>query len=202
MWPLAAVVATSAIAERFTATGYEYFNTAAGTNAAAAIGLAVLAVMRSEQRVAHAARVGRYWLSELARLQSRHALIGDVRGVGLFIGVEISQPGSTLPAADEATWLVNRVRAMEDTQAVEMHQHQYERKDGHATSSSPSSSASVVSGVLLSTDGPRQNVIKIKPPLCIEPADVDCMLRLFDRALTECEQLRDCGGLSLHTASR
>ena len=209
VYPIAAVITSSAIAERFTATGYEYFNTAAGTNAAAAVGLALIAVVRSEERMQHARRVGQYWLSGLSRLQSAHPLIGDVRGIGLFLGVEISQPGSALPATEEAAWLVNWMRAVEDVDdaqgdtqhervaqsRVSEQQPYVEQRQSAVVSSSLSSSShrsSVVSGVLLSTDGPHQNVIKIKPPMCIEESDIDCMLRVFEKALIECERWRIC----------
>ena len=169
VYPLAAVVTTAEIADSFTASGYEFFNTAAGTNAAAAVGSAVLAVVRSERLMQHAHTLGEYWLSGLRRLQSAHPLLGDVRGVGLFLGVEISQPdGSRQPAAKEAAWLVNSMRAME----------------------AQSSEHGLVSGVLLSTDGLHHNVIKLKPPLVIQKSDIDCMLQVFERALVDCERWR------------
>ena len=77
-----------------------------------------------------------------------HPLIGDVRGRGLFLGIELVRDRDTLePAAKEATALVN---AMRDR------------------------------GVLLSTDGPLHNVIKIKPPMVLGRDDIDMTLRLMD----------------------
>ena len=193
VYPVAAAVTSSHVSEQFTATGYEYFNTYGGTNAAAAVGLAVLSVMRSEARMQHAHTLGAYWLTQLCRLQSAHSLIGDVRGIGLFIGIEISQPDSRQPAAREAAWLVNRMRAMEDEYESEGQQQQQQQREQSASSSTSCPPSTVLSGVLLSTDGPSSNVIKVKPPLCIERSDVDCMLRLFSRALIEWEQ--SCGSV-------
>ena len=83
----------------------------------------------------------------LEQLRDRVPSIGDIRGAGLFLGVEFVHDHETLePAADIASAVVNAMR---------------ER------------------GVLLSTDGPLQNVIKIKPPMVLTEGDVDMVLRLL-----------------------
>ena len=82
--PLAAVVTTPEIAASF-ANGMEYFNTFGGNPVSAAIGLAVLDVIRDERLQSRARDTGDRMLAGLRRLQQRHALIGDVRGIGLFI---------------------------------------------------------------------------------------------------------------------
>ena len=85
----------------------------------------------------------------LRELQSRHAILGDVRGRGLFLGIELVRDRDSLePAADEASYLVNRL------------------KD---------------EGVLNSTDGPFENVIKLKPPLVFDASNAEFFLdRLAD----------------------
>ena len=94
---------------------------------------------------------GRYLLKRLEALKARHALIGDVRGAGLFIGVELVRDRETLePATKEAGDVVNRMRE---------------------------------AGVLASTDGPFDNVIKIKPPMVFGEREADIFAEELDRAL-------------------
>ncbi len=108
--PLGAVVTTSAIADVF-ANGMEYFNTFGGNPVSCAIGMAVLDVIEEETLQAHAAEVGRAFLAGLAALQREHALIVDVRGLGLFVGVELVLDRETLePAGEHASYIANRMR--------------------------------------------------------------------------------------------
>eukprot|EP01036_Dinobryon_divergens_P012688 gene12688-biopygen11265 len=83
--PLAAVVTTEAIAASF-ANGMEYFNTFGGNPVSAEIGLAVLDVIRDERLMHHCRVVGDRLMDGARRLAARHAIIGDVRGHGLFNG--------------------------------------------------------------------------------------------------------------------
>lgn len=150
--PMAAVVTTPEIAASFN-NGMEYFNTYGGNPVSCAVGLAVLDVIRDEQLQANALQVGDYLKAGLARLKSKYPLIGDVRGPGLFIGVELVADRETLaPAAAEASYIVERMK---------------ER------------------GILLSTDGPLHNVIKIKPPLVFSEADADFLVSTLDEVLAE-----------------
>lgn len=149
--PLGAVVTTPDIARSF-ANGMEFFSTFGGNPVSCAIGLAVLDVIRDEGLQARAQTVGERFLSGLQGLAARHALIGDVRGAGLFIGVELVRNRETLePATDEAAALINRMAGR---------------------------------GVLLSTDGPFHNVLKIKPPMVLTEDDVDMAVRALDDELS------------------
>ncbi len=104
--PLAVVVTTAAIAESFN-TGMEYFNTFGGNPVSAAIGLAVLDALRYDNLMPNAAERGRQLKNGLEQLQSRHQLIGDVRGIGLFVGAELVNNRQTLePATNQAKTLV------------------------------------------------------------------------------------------------
>jgi 4-aminobutyrate aminotransferase-like enzyme len=104
--PMAAVITTQAIADSFV-TGMEYFNTFGGNPVSCAIGLAVLEVIEQEQLQKHALTVGEYFKNKLIDLQQRFELIGDVRGLGLFIGVELVEDRVTkVPATDKTSWLV------------------------------------------------------------------------------------------------
>jgi 4-aminobutyrate aminotransferase-like enzyme len=150
--PLGAVVTTRAIAEAF-ANGMEYFNTFGGNPVSAAIGLAVLDVIADEGLQEHARVTGDGLLAGLRGLQERHEPIGDVRGMGLFVGFELVRERATRePDASLATELVNRAATR---------------------------------GVLLSTDGPDHNVIKIKPPLVFSDADADRLVETVDEVLAE-----------------
>jgi len=109
-FPLAAVVTTPEIAASFD-NGMEFFSTFGGNPVACAAGLAVLDVMQDEHLQANALRVGARILDGLRGLMARHQIIGDVRGSGLFLGVELVRDRATLePAGTEAGYVVDRLR--------------------------------------------------------------------------------------------
>jgi 4-aminobutyrate aminotransferase-like enzyme len=150
--PLGAVVTTPEIAKSF-ANGMEYFNTFGGNPVSCAVGLAVLEVIRDEELQENAREVGQYFRDTLRMLGEKHRLIGDVRGLGLFIGVELVRDRQSLEPADtEASAIIERMKAR---------------------------------GVLLSTDGPFHNVLKIKPPIVFSKADSDLVVSELDAVLTE-----------------
>ncbi|HZM90081.1 MAG TPA: aminotransferase class III-fold pyridoxal phosphate-dependent enzyme, partial [Blastocatellia bacterium] len=150
--PLAAVVTTPEIAASFN-NGMEYFNSFGGNPVSCAVGLAVLDVIEDEKLQENALKVGAYLKAGLEGLRSRHPLIGDVRGMGLFMGVELVLDQETrMPAVKQAAFLVERMK---------------ER------------------GVLISTDGPMHNVLKIKPPMVFSEANADDLIGALNRSLTE-----------------
>jgi 4-aminobutyrate aminotransferase-like enzyme len=86
-------------------------------------------------------------------MASRHTLIGDVRGRGLFLGIELVSDRVTRgPAGALASYVSNRLR-----------DHR----------------------ILIGTDGPFDNVLKIRPPLTISAADCDLLLARLDDVLHE-----------------
>ena len=105
--PLGAVITTPSIAESFN-NGMEFFSTFGGNNVSCAIGLAVLEVVEDEKLQSHALQVGERLLKGLRDLQQRHEMMADVRGSGLFLGIELIQNGK--PATLEANRIVNRMR--------------------------------------------------------------------------------------------
>jgi len=150
--PLGAVVTTPEIAASF-ANGMEFFSTFGGNTVSCAIAIAVLDVVNEEQLQAHALKVGERLLDGLGGLMDRYSLIGDVRGSGLFLGVELVRDRQTLePATEEASLVVNRMRD---------------------------------EGILLGTDGPFHNVIKIRPPMPFSVDDADLLIATFDGILAK-----------------
>ena len=150
--PIGAVITTTEIAASFD-NGMEFFSTFGGNNVSCAIGLAVLDLVLEENLQAHALKVGEQLLQQLGSLKEAHDIIGDVRGSGLFLGVELVRSHSTLePATSEADLVVNRMRD---------------------------------EGILLGTDGPFHNVIKIRPPLPITLTDADRLIATLDKILRE-----------------
>jgi 4-aminobutyrate aminotransferase-like enzyme/Ser/Thr protein kinase RdoA (MazF antagonist) len=109
-FPLAAVVTTREIAANFN-NGMEFFSTFGGNPVACAAGLAVLDVLEQECLQENALHVGTYLIARLKSLQERHALIGDVRGSGLFLGLDLVLDRETRgPAPQQASYIVNRLR--------------------------------------------------------------------------------------------
>jgi 4-aminobutyrate aminotransferase-like enzyme len=109
-FPLAAVVTTREIAEAFN-NGMEFFSTFGGNPVACAAGLAVLEVVKGEQLQDNALRVGSYWLAELENLRNKYPLIGDIRGSGLFLGLDLVLSRETRePAPLHASYIANRLR--------------------------------------------------------------------------------------------
>ena len=141
--PIGAVITTRAIAASFD-NGMEFFSTFGGNNVSCAIGLTVLEVVQEEKLQAHALRVGERLIEGLRVLQRQHDLIREVRGSGLFIGVELER--NHLPATQQANRIANQMR---------------ER------------------GILLGTDGPHHNVIKIRPPMPFSESDAHRLLEAF-----------------------
>jgi 4-aminobutyrate aminotransferase-like enzyme len=145
--PIGAVVTTEAVAASFD-NGMEFFSTFGGNTVSCAVGLAVLDVMEEEKLQAHALRVGEHLLSRLRVLVDRYPIVGDVRGSGLFVGVELVRNRESLePATEEASEVVNRLRE---------------------------------EGILIGTDGPSHNVLKIRPPMPFTKGDADALVETLD----------------------
>ena len=109
--PLGAVVTTRAIADSFD-NGMEYFNTFGGNPVSSAVGLAVLDVIEDEDLQQNAVETGDYLASRLEALAETHELVGDVRGMGLFLGVELVKDRETKePDADLAKSIVEHMKS-------------------------------------------------------------------------------------------
>ncbi|HJU93831.1 MAG TPA: aminotransferase class III-fold pyridoxal phosphate-dependent enzyme [Pyrinomonadaceae bacterium] len=147
--PIGAVITTPAIGQSFD-NGMEFFSTFGGNNVSCAIGLTVLEVVQEEKLQSHALEVGERLLKGLRDLQQRYEIIADVRGSGLFLGVELMKGG--MPATLEAKRIVNRMRE---------------------------------EGILLGTDGPSHNVLKIRPPMPFSNNDADQLIATLRAVLQQ-----------------
>ncbi len=138
--PIAAVITRSDVADCFN-TGMEFFSTFGGSTLSCVVGNEVLQIIDDEALQNNAAVVGDHLLATLASMSTRHDGVGDVRGMGLFIGVElVTDPDTKNPDTERAAFIKNELRR---------------------------------DRILIGTDGPHDNVLKIRPPLTfdIEAAD-------------------------------
>jgi len=108
--PIAGLLATADALAQFGKSS-RYFNTFAGNTVSCAAALAVWDTIERDPLVQNAARVGRLLRDGIAALASRHEAIGDVRGAGLFVGVElVSNRASRTPDRELTSKVVNRMR--------------------------------------------------------------------------------------------
>jgi len=152
-FPVSAVACRRELAEAF-GNGMEYFNTFGGNPVSCAAALAVMDVMEKEKLQENAREVGQYMLARLKELRKKYPkLVGDIRGIGLFAGIDlVTDTEKRTPATEMAKRILMSMR----------------RKR-----------------VCLSTEGPYNNIIKIKPPICFSKADVDEMVEKLDETIRE-----------------
>ncbi len=136
--PMGAVVTTTAITETFN-NGMEFFSSFGGNPVSCQIGNAVIKIIQQEGLQQNAFESGTYWMQQLNILKGQFPLLGDVRGAGLFIGVECIDE-----YAKENTLLAQKIKNG--------------LKDAY---------------ILAGTDGPWDNTLKMKPPLCITKQNAD-----------------------------
>ncbi|EDZ46354.1 aminotransferase, class III family [Rhodobacterales bacterium Y4I] len=148
--PLGVLATTKEIAASFD-NGIEFFSTFGGSTLSCRIGKEVLDIVDDEQLQENARVVGAQLLGGLKALEGKHACIGDVRGMGLFLGVELVNPDGT-EATEICSYVKNRMR-----------DHR----------------------ILIGSEGPKDNILKIRPPLTIEPEDADMITSVLDEILRE-----------------
>lgn len=142
--PLAALITTQEIADSF-ADGPEFFTTFGGSTVSCTAGLAVLEQIEQQGLQNNAKQMGAYLRSGFEQLKAKHPIIGDVRGMGLFWGLDLVKNTETRePATDIADYVKNRL---------------YEKN------------------ILIGTDGPFDNVLKIRPPMTFDQASADILLQ-------------------------
>lgn len=151
-YPLGAVVTSREIAGAFRSQGY-FFSSTGGSPLSCAIGMTVLDVLAEEELQQNAVHVGGHLKSRLQALAAKHAIIGTVHGVGLYLGVEMVRDAHTLePATEETARICERMLEL---------------------------------GVIIQPTGDHQNILKTKPPLCIDVEGADFYVDALDRVLTE-----------------
>ncbi|MDW6023423.1 aminotransferase class III-fold pyridoxal phosphate-dependent enzyme [Mesorhizobium sp. BAC0120] len=145
--PMAALVTTREVAASFD-NGMEYFNTFGGNPVSCAAGLAVLDVIEQGDLRRNALDVGHHLIRRFRDIQERYEAIGDVRGMGLFLGIELVADRRT---KEPATALAKKIC------------------DGARTR-----------GVLMGTEGPYDNVLKMRPPMIFTRANADHLLSVLE----------------------
>ncbi|KIC20575.1 aminotransferase class III-fold pyridoxal phosphate-dependent enzyme [Leisingera sp. ANG-Vp] len=150
--PLGVLVTTKAIAESF-AQGPEFFSTFGGSTLSCRTGKEVLDIVDDEGLQKNARVMGGKLIEALKALEQKHACVGDVRGMGLFLGLELINPDGS-EATEICSYIKNRMR-----------DHR----------------------ILIGSEGPKDSILKIRPPLTIEEADVEMIITVLDGVLTEVE---------------
>jgi len=147
--PIGAVITTSEIAKSFS-KGVEFFSSFGGNPVSCKIGLSVLNVIKMENLQKNSEEVGKYYMSLLLDLKEKYSFISDVRGSGLFLGIEFSNPDNLDPDSYKAQLLKNELKN---------------------------------NGILVGTDGPYNNIIKSKPPLCFSKDNAKEVVEKMDLIL-------------------
>lgn len=106
--PVAAVVCTQEVADKF-ANGMEYFNTFGGNPVSSVIAATVLKTVKEEGLQKNALKVGNFLKKRLTELSQQYPIIGDVRGQGLFLGIELVN-SELEPLAEHTSYLANRMK--------------------------------------------------------------------------------------------
>src|SRR3954469_9381350 len=153
--PLAAVLTTPEVEERAHEQGFLFYTTHVSDPLPAAVGLAVLDVVARERLADRAIVAGRRLADGLAEVQERHECIGDVRGRGLLLGVEIVGDRASRKPAPETGAAISR-RCFELGLSMNI--------------------------VQLPAMG---GVFRIAPPLTVTDAEIDLGLSILDQAITD-----------------
>lgn len=150
--PLGVLVTTQEIADSF-AEGPEYFSTFGGSTLSCRMGKEVLDIVDDENLMENARVMGDALLEGLRKLQDKFDIVGDVRGYGLFIGLELVESKADAKAGTLiADYVKNRMRE---------------------------------NRILMGSEGPYDNILKIRPPLTIDQEGVDMILAVLDEVLEE-----------------
>ncbi len=149
--PLAACTTRKEIAEPLTQR--IHFNTFGGNPVSTIQGLTTLEIIDTEGIQENALKIGKQIKDGLLELKEKHPLIGDVRGKGLMLGIELVTDRTTRePATAETAEVFERAKDK---------------------------------SLLIGKGGLYGNVLRIKPPMCLNAADADFLLGCLDEVLTE-----------------
>ena len=148
--PIGVLVTTREIADSFD-NGIEFFSTFGGSTLSCRVGREVLDIVDDENLQENARVVGGQLIADLETLKQKYACVGDVRGMGLFLGLELINADGT-EATEVCTYIKNRMR-----------DHR----------------------ILIGSEGPKDNVLKIRPPLTIDVEDAAMIATTLDLILAE-----------------
>lgn len=148
--PLGVLVTTKEIAQSFD-NGIEFFSTFGGSTLSCRIGKEVLDIVDDEGLQDNARAMGVRLMDGLRQIEDEFTCVGDVRGMGLFLGVELINPDGS-EGTEICKYVKNRMR-----------DHR----------------------ILIGSEGPKDNILKIRPPLTIEADDVDMILWALRDVLAE-----------------
>ena len=171
-FPLAAVVTTPEIAQ--TLSQRLHFNTYGGNPIVSAVGRAVLRTIDDENLQENCAVVGGHLKQRLLQLKDKHDIIGDVRGRGLMLGVELVTDRTTKePATAETAHVFERLRDL-----------------GVLIGKGIPAKAAGADAVQPLPDcirkgGIHGNMFRTKPPMCFTKEDADFVADAMDHALAE-----------------
>ena len=150
--PIGVVITTKEIAESF-AQGPEFFSTFGGSTLSCLIGKEVLEIIDEENLQNNAKLMGKKLLNGLKEIQNNFSQIGDVRGMGLFCGVDLVKNIDTREEdSDLCRYIKNRMRD---------------------------------NRILMGSDGAKDNVLKIRPPLTIDEEGIDMILSCLQKIMKE-----------------
>ena len=148
--PVGVVATTKEIANNFD-NGIEFFSTFGGSTLSCAIANEVIEIVEDESLQSNARKMGEKLKTGLKNLQNKYDSIGDVRGMGLFVGIElIDENGKENTRL--CTFVKNRMRDFR---------------------------------ILIGSEGPMDNVLKIRPPLSIELEGINMIIDTLDAILKE-----------------
>jgi 2,2-dialkylglycine decarboxylase (pyruvate) len=153
--PLAGVITTDAIEESCHRRGFAFYTSHVSDPLPATVGLAVLQTIEQERLLTRSREMGDYLVTRLRELQSRHAEIGDVRGMGLLRGIELVKDRETREPHHE-------LGALTTARCLELGLSMNIRRRPE-----------------------RGSVWRIAPPLTVRREDIDLAMTIFDQALTE-----------------
>lgn len=152
--PVASLITTNELAENFSNYGMQYFNTYGGNPVSMAAANAVLDVIENENLAEHIRTISKYLMDQLKELKKKYSIIGDVRGLGFFIGIDFVKNHETRePEIEKAKIILDRMKDK--------------------------------ANIILSLDGPFNNVMKFKPPLVFNIVNAMFLVKTLDEVLAE-----------------
>ena len=150
--PIGAFVSNYATMQKLTLNPMlGHITTFGGNPVSCAIATEVIRTVKRKKLQENALNIGAYLKDELKKLAQEFPIIGDVRGQGLFLGIELVDT-ELIPLAAQTAYLANRMKDF---------------------------------GILMSTDGPDHNVLKIKPPIIFSKENAENLLHYLRKICNE-----------------